>query len=291
MERIVFALPENEILAESIATKLKADKGELVIRQFPDGESYIRIVSNVSGKEIILVCSMHQPDDKFLPLYFVANKLKDSGATKIILIAPYLAYMRQDKQFNQGEAVTSGYFAKLISSCVDELITIDPHLHRTHSMSEIYSIPCKVIHATVLISDYIEKNIENPLLIGPDSESEQWVSEVAKDAKAPFIILNKMRKGDNEVEVSVPHVDLFKNHTPVIVDDIISTAQTMIATIGHLKNAGMKQPVCIGVHGIFANNAYLELLNSGVKEVITCNTIIHPSNKIQIDNIIADGIL
>ncbi len=290
MERIVFALPDNEILAESITAKLNAVKGELVIRRFPDGESYVRVITEVKEKEIILVGTLHQPDEKLLPLYYLSKNLKDLGATKIILIAPYLAYMRQDKKFNSGEAITSEYFAKLISSFADELITIDPHLHRRHAMSEIYTIPCKVLHASQLISDYIKAQIKNPLLIGPDSESEQWVKEVASNADTPFIILQKERLGDNEVKVSIPQVEKYIDCTPVLIDDIISTARTMIETITHLKNAGMKPPVCIGVHGVFAGNAFEDLQKSGISKIITCNTIPHSSNGIDITALICKSV-
>jgi ribose-phosphate pyrophosphokinase len=157
-------------------------------------------------------------------------------------------------------------------------------------LSEIYAIPTTVIHAADLISKWIRGNIEKPLLVGPDSESEQWVSEVAHHADAPFIILEKTRRGDEEVEISVPHVEKYKECTPVLVDDIISTARTMIETIGHLKSAGMKKPVCIGIHGIFANNAFSDLLIAGAEDVVTCNTIPHESNRIKIDEVIFSSI-
>jgi len=160
-----------------------------------------------------------------------------------------------------------------------------------NGLDEIYSIPATVIHAADLISKWISRHIEEPLLVGPDSESAQWVYEVAKNAEAPFIVLEKIRKSDEDVEVSVPNVQDYKNHTPVLIDDIISTARTMIATIGHLKKTEMKKPVCIGVHGIFANNAYSDLLNAGAEEVITCNTIPHESNKIKIDEIISSMLI
>lgn len=291
METIVFALPGNELLADKISSSLNATKGELVIRRFPDRESYVRVITDVKDKEVILVCTLHEPDEKLLQLFFLSKNLKDLGAKKIKLVAPYLAYMRQDKIFNAGEAVTSEYFAKLISSFADELITIDPHLHRRHSMSEIYSIPCSVLHASGLVSKYIKEEIENPLLIGPDSESEQWVSEVAKNAGAPFIVLQKERHGDKDVKVTVPQVEKVKDRTPVLVDDIVSTAHTMIETIKHLKKAKMKSPVCIGVHAVFAGNAYEELKSSGAKIVVTCNTIPHSSNKIDITELIIGNIL
>lgn len=291
MEKIFFAIPGNEELSKSLAEKCHAETGKVIIREFPDEETYVKIDSDVKDKQVIIVCTLNHPDKKLLPLYFLSQTVKELGAKSVCLVSPYLAYMRQDKRFYPGEGITSVYFAKLISSFADSLITIDPHLHRRSNLAEIYSISTKILHASTLISDWIKTNIDKPLLVGPDKESEQWVSEVSHNADAPFLILEKIRRGDEDVEVSVPDVEKFKIYTPVLIDDIISTAQTMISTIYHLKKAGMKDPVCIGVHGIFANNAFADLIHAGAKEVITTNTIIHNSNKIQIDKIIADAIL
>lgn len=286
----MFALPGNETLVKNIAVAIQADLGDTEIRNFPDGETYVRILSNVEAKDVIIVCTLHHPDVKLLPLLFLCNLLRDLKVKSICLVAPYLAYMRQDKQFYPGEAVTSEYFAKLLSSLVDRLITIDPHLHRRISMKEIYSIPCEVLHADGLISQWVKKNIPDALLIGPDSESEQWVSEVAKNAGVPFIVLQKIRHGDRNVDVSVPNIQKYKDFTPVLVDDIISTARTMIETVKHLKKAGMKPPVCIGVHPVFSENAYLDLVNCGIGKIITCNTIMHESNGIDISELVSSVI-
>ena len=286
MESIFFSLPSNESLTRSLAAKANAEIGSAIIRQFPDHETYIKVISDVREKRVILVCTLNHPDEKLLPLYFLSKTVKELGADSIYLVAPYLAYMRQDKRFQSGEGITSAYFASLLSSFADRLITIDPHLHRRSSLSEIYSIPTTAIHAADTISQWVKINIENPVLIGPDSESEQWVSAIAKKANAPYIILEKIRRSDIDVEVSVPQVAVYKGYTPVLIDDIISTARTMIETIGHLLRAGMSNPVCIGVHGIFAGTAYRDLLAAGVKEVITCNTIMHETNRIGIDDLL-----
>lgn len=287
MKTILFSLPGNEELTALLAQKMDAEVGEATLRKFPDGESYIRILSDVKGKCVVLVCTLHEPDEKLLPLYFLSNTAKSLGAMCTCLVAPYLAYMRQDKVFNEGEGVTSTFFGKLISGFADSMTTVDPHLHRINSLGEVYDIPNKVIHAADAISEWIKDNIKNPVLIGPDSESEQWVSEVAKKAGAPFTVLQKVRHGDRDVEVSVPDVDKYKEATPVLVDDIISTARTMIETVQHLKNAGMKPPICIGIHPVFSGNAYQELLDSGVSKIVTCNTIPHPSNAIDLSDSIA----
>lgn len=289
MKTILFALPGNEQLANQLSIEMNVSLGDVVVRRFPDGESFVQIKSDVKGKVVVLVCTLHEPDSKLLPLFFLSKTAMDLGAKNTCLITPYLAYMRQDKRFHSGEGITSEYFGSLISMFASSLITIDPHLHRRHSLSEIYSIKSAVIHAASEISNWIKVEVKNPVLIGPDSESEQWVSEVANRAKVPFIILEKIRYGDKEVEVSIPQVDGFKQHTPVLVDDIISTARTMIETVGHLKKAGMKSPICIGVHAVFAGDAYQNLLDTGVERVVTCNTIEHQSNGINMTKLIAQS--
>jgi ribose-phosphate pyrophosphokinase len=291
MSRIFFALPGNEKLTESLANKCNSELGVAIIRHFPDGETYIKIESDVKGKQILIVCSFHHPDEKIIPVCFLSQTARDLGAQNVTLIAPYLSYMRQDVRFYPGEGLTSAYFAKIISSHVDLLVTIDPHLHRIQSLSEIYSIPTIVISTTELISKWIKENIKQPLLIGPDIESKQWVSEIAKNAGAPCIILHKIRKSDTEVEISIPDIEKYIHNTPVLVDDIISTARTMISTIRHLQNSGMPKPVCISIHGIFAGNSFDDLINTGIDQLVTCNTIIHQTNQINIDQLLSSGIL
>ncbi|WP_242927202.1 ribose-phosphate pyrophosphokinase [Pontibacter vulgaris] len=291
MKKVFFSLPGNETLTQSLAAILGAELGETEIRHFPDGESYVRVLSDVKAKSVVLVCTLHHPDTKFLPLYLLAQTLREQGTTDICLVAPYLAYMRQDKQFKQGEAVTSRYFARLIESIADSLITIDPHLHRFHTISELYTIPARALHAAPLLASWVQQHVSKPILIGPDEESMQWVKEVAILAGAPYLVLHKTRLGDENVQVSQPQLAAYTNHTPVLVDDIISTAHTMIETIQHLKQLTIQKPVCIGVHAVFAGGAYENLVQAGAAAIVTCNTIPHFSNAISVDKLLAEAIL
>lgn len=290
MKKIVIAYHGNEFIAASLTDGLKCSHGEIEMRKFPDGETYLRLITDVLDKEVIVVATLHRPDDKFLSIVFLLRLLRDAGTSKITLVAPYLAYMRQDKQFKPGEAVTSTYFGELISPLIDELVTIDPHLHRHLSLSNIYSAKSKVLHASQSIATWIKSSVSNPVLIGPDSESEQWVSQVAAMAGAPYIVLNKERHGDRNVEISFPEISSFRECTPVLVDDIISTAHTMIVTVRRLRELGFNKPVCIGVHAIFADNSFHELQDAGSAQIVTCNTIAHSSNAIDLSSIIIDAL-
>lgn len=285
---IVFSLFESGHLADEICQKLQYSRGAINIHHFPDKEIMIRIDTPVKNNTAIFVASTDRPNEKMAALFFAANTAKDLGATKVGLIAPYLAYMRQDKQFHPGESITSKYYAQMISAHFDWLMTIDPHLHRWHALNEVFTIPSKLLHATQAIANWLQNNIQNPVLIGPDMESEQWVGEIAKTADIPFLIVNKQRLGDASVKSTIPKIENYMNHTLVVIDDIISTGMTMIATINHLKSLNSNPIYCIGVHAIFADNAYEKL--SALAEVITCNTITHPSNKIDVSNIIIEAL-
>lgn len=290
MKPLLVPLPGNEPLAEALAAAAGADAGRAEVRVFPDGETYLRFETDVAGRDLVLLCTLDRPDPKFLPLVFAAAAARDLGAKRVGLVAPYLAYMRQDRRFRSGEAVTSVYFAQILSAQFDWLVTVDPHLHRHHSLAEIFRIPARAVHAATLMSKWIAREVENPLLVGPDRESEQWVAAVARDAGAPHIVLEKIRHGDRDVEVSVPDIARWRDHTPVLVDDIVSTARTMIETVRHLKDAGLPPPVCIAVHGIFAGRAYGDLVDAGAARIVTTNTVPHESNVIDVTKLLADGV-
>jgi ribose-phosphate pyrophosphokinase len=269
-------------LVDELARELELEKGQLIQRQFPDGESYLKYETPIKGSKIIFVDTLDHPNEKILPLIFAAHTAKELGAMKVGLIAPYLAYMRQDTRFNAGEAITSITFAKLISQTFDWMITVDPHLHRYNSLREIYSIPTQVVTAAPVVASWIHKHVKQPILIGPDDESKQWVSQIAQTINIPFTMLEKLRFSDHDVRVSVPSLDEFPKHVPVLVDDIVSTGQTMIETISKLKSLKTKQPICIVVHPIFAGITTQTLMDAGAKQVISCNTIAHDSNKLDI---------
>ncbi len=287
---LLVALPGNEAMAQSLAQKLDAVLGEVEIRQFPDGETYVRYRTAVEGRRVMLLCTLDRPDTKFLPLMFCAAAARDLGARSVGLIAPYLAYMRQDRRFHPGEAVTSGHFAAAISEWIDWLVTVDPHLHRIDSLSQIYRVPAVAVQSAPLLADWISRNVERALLIGPDMESEQWVAAVAERAGAPFVTLRKVRHGDHSVDLTLPDIDRWRDHTPVLVDDIISTGGTMVETLRHLAQSGLRPAACVAVHGVFAKNAYDDLLRAGAAMIATTNSVAHATNGIDLSALLADGV-
>ncbi len=286
---MLIAMPGNEAMAQSIAAALGAEIGQLELRAFPDGESYLRFGTTPADRNIALVCTLNHPDAKMLQLMFAAAAAHDLGARQVGLIAPYLAYMRQDRRFKPGEAVTSREVARLLSDAFNWLVTVDPHLHRYTSLAEIYRIPTRVVHAAPLISQWIKANVPQALLIGPDSESEQWVSAVASDAGVPFTVLQKVRHGDRDVEITLRDVAHLGERTPVFVDDIISSGHTMAEAVRLVAAHTSKHPVCIAVHGLLADDSDQLLAAAGAR-LVTSNTVLHASNAIDVAPLLAEGV-
>ena len=289
MSRVLLALPVHAALAQSLAARLHARVGRLAWRRFPDGESLVTVDEDLADADVALLASLHHPDEIALPLRFTAATAREFGARTVGLIAPYLAYMRQDTRFHPGEAVSAPLFARFVEDSFDWLITVDPHLHRNPDLATLYRIPARRVSAAPCVAQWIAEHVPNALLIGPDGESEQWVSDIAQRAGVPFQVLSKQRRGDRDVEVSLPDATKAQGHTPVIVDDIVSSGRTMIETLGHLRRLGLPPAVCIAIHAVFAQDAYAQLLAAGAARVVSTDAIPHPSNAIDLAELLSQA--
>ncbi len=286
---LILFSPMEHPMSVLLSQHLHAEIGEVENRLFPDGESYLKVCSLVRGKHCLILMDLVNPDTKYLPLIFLANTLKELGALSVGLVAPYLCYMRQDKRFNEGEAITSKIFAKALSDNVDWLVTVDPHLHRYESLSEIYTIPTRVVRAASAIAEFLKKE-DDLLLVGPDSESEQWVSRIANYAGHPYLIGEKVRSGDRNVHVEIQGVQAYVDKKVFVIDDVISSGHTILECVNELKSKGIQHIGCITVHGLFADEADSMLVMCGLKELISCNTVPHTSNVIDVSEGVADAV-
>jgi len=287
-QRVLIAMPGCDTATMRLAIPLRAELGHTAVTRFPDGESYVRLYTPVHGAEAAIVCTLDRPDEKLLPLLWLAIAARQGGARRVGLIAPYLPYMRQDVIFNAGEIRAAEHFAALLNPVFDWLVTVDPHLHRISHLSEVYRVPTVAVEAAPAIAEWIQTHVQAPFLIGPDEESRQWVEQVAGMCGAPWAALTKTRHSAWHVEVAeLPNIP--PRCVPVLVDDIISTGRTMLAAAGLLQRAGKPQPVCVGVHAVFAADAYSQLCAASA-EVVTCDTIPHPSNQIALTGPLVDAI-
>lgn len=285
---IVFSLGAQS-LSDSLTSGLNAQQGTFESRSFPDGETYLKLTTDVRGADCIVLMDLSRPNAKFLPLIFLTETFRELGAASVGLVAPYLCYMRQDRRFTAGEAITSKLFASTLSRYVDWLVTVDPHLHRYESLAEIYSIPSKVVQGAPALADWL-KSQKSVLLVGPDAESEQWVSQIAAISRHPFVIGEKQRRGDRDVVIKLPALASAARQRVMIIDDVIASGYTILQCLKALRLQGVASIGCAAVHGIFADGIDSVLMQSGLAELATTNTIKHSSNCIDISPLLIPAV-
>lgn len=290
MNTMILALPGAENLAQTLASLLRCPASTLEVHRFPDGEGLVRLRTGVQGQRVLLVAHLDHPDDKTLPLLFAADAARDLGATEVGLVAPYLPYMRQDERFRPGEAITSRTFARVLSAAVDWLVTVDPHLHRLDSLDAIYTARTRVVAAAAAIAEWLTREAHQPFLVGPDSESEQWVADVAGRLGAPYVVMTKERRGDRDVQVRMPAAADCAGRVPVLLDDIASSGHTLAAAAQVLHAAGWPRPLCIAVHALLDASGMDLLHRAGVMRIVSCDTIPHPTNAIALAPWLAEGV-
>ena len=229
------------------------------------------------------------PNKTLLDLFFLGKTLKDLKAKKVIFLVPYLGFMRQDKRFNSGEAINAKIMSQMINECCDKIITIDPHLHRILKMSDVFTNGINLT-ANHLIAKYIKNNFKNFVIIGPDWESFQWAEEIAKETNSKNTVMDKTRFSGRKIENKIKKEIDLKGKNIIIVDDIISTGKTMIGALKEAKKRGARSVNAIGVHGLFIEKGYEKMKKAGFNKIVSTNTIIHKTNKIDIIDLFLEKI-
>jgi ribose-phosphate pyrophosphokinase len=275
----IHAFPGFEAEAEKLAAATGLPLYLVDIHTFPDGES--RVTVQPGKGTAILFAGLDHPDSRLVPLILAASALRDSGADRIVLACPYLCYMRQDMAFTRGEAVSQRVIGGLLARYFDRVVTVDPHLHRISALSDVMpGIEADTLSAAALIGDIIAADpaLAGAALIGPDSESRQWVSVAAERAGCAFLVAAKVRHGDRDVQVSLPHAEEAKGRPAVIVDDLISSGTTICRAAEILTEAGATRVEAIAVHVLASQPALDAMKVAGVARVRSSSSIAHPTN-------------
>ncbi|MCG6937511.1 MAG: ribose-phosphate diphosphokinase [Gammaproteobacteria bacterium] len=287
---IILAFEEYERQSRMLAQALDMPCKMIQRHRFPDGESKLTLPAGLA--EHVLLCqSLDHPNEKLVELLLAAKAARLQGAKQLTLIAPYLCYMRQDKAFHPGEVVSQTIVGKFLAELFDNVITVDPHLHRIHRLQQ--AVPARhavALSATSLMAEFLHEQHENPILLGPDSESEQWVNAVASPNRWQYGVCHKIRSGDKEVEITLPEIDLRKRDV-VIVDDVASSGQTLaVASKQCLLNNAAHVDVLV-THALFANNAKHRLLEAGVRHIWSTDSVAHESNVISLSGLLKQAVL
>ena len=288
MNVTVLGFTECREPATALAQELGTAHCEVELHSFPDGESLVRVPP--PGETALLYRSLDNPNAKLVELLLAASALRDNGAKRVMLVAPYLAYMRQDMAFNPGEAVSQKVLGALIADHFDGLVTIDPHLHRIARLAEaVPGIPALSLSAAPILSAAVDRR-QQPVLVGPDSESRQWVEAIAGPLGFDMLLGEKTRHGDREVNVVFPGIERVTGRPAVLVDDVISSGETLIAAASQLLAAGAASVEALATHCLAGADDLARLTEAGISRIRTAQTVDSPTACLPIAGLLAQAI-
>jgi len=236
---------------------------------------------------VALLRGLYQPNEKLAGLMIAAPAARELGAQHLTLVCPYLAYMRQDIAFRPGEAVSQRHVGRALALWFDTVITVDPHLHRVSTLDEV--VPGRrgiALSAAATLGAWVAARLDNPLLIGPDEESAQWVGVAARTQGLDHAICRKLRHGDRDVDVALPEVNVAGREV-VLLDDLASTGRTMIAAALACLRQGARSVDVAVTHGLFIGDAIDELAAAGVRHVWSTDSVPHRSNAVPLAPLLA----
>lgn len=286
---LVLGFADYAVQAQALAAALELPYADVAVHRFPDGESKLTLPAVLP--ECVIVCrSLDRPNDKLIELLLCTEAARAAGVRRLILVAPYLCYMRQDMAFQPGEAISQRIVGQFLARLFDAVVTVDPHLHRIERLEQ--ALPCPqalALSAGELLGAYLHEHWPEALLLGPDAESRQWVQAIADRYGLTCTVAHKDRRGDREVSVSVPALAV-AGRTVVLVDDMASTARTLIKAAEQVQQRGAVAIKALVTHALFDAAALAQMRAAGIDFVGSSDSVSHSSNLVRLAPLLARAV-
>ena len=283
--------PSSQELAKKLSRKIKATFVKSELRVFPDGEGKITLNSVPKRGKIIIVQSLFPPVDSNL-VYLLSLISKARKFSKnISVVIPYMGYARQDREFLPGEIITINVISKLINSVgATKLLVTDIH---SKIALDHFTIPTKNVSAIPLLANHIKKmKLKNSIVISPDQGGKNRALEFAKSLNADCIASEKQRnQKTGKGKIISTNLQQVKNRDLILVDDMISTGDSIIKASKFLKKQKCKRIFVVCTHALLINDAEDKIKKSGVTKIISTNSILGKTSLVDISGIISDEIL
>jgi ribose-phosphate pyrophosphokinase len=287
----IHSLPSAALDASRLASRLRIPMHQIGLHRFPDGE--LRVTVGATASTAILYVPLDQPNEKIVSVLFATEALRRNGAERVVLVAPYLCYMRQDAAFQEGEAISQKVIGHLFAGIFDRIVTVDAHLHRTTRLRSVFpNVPADNLSAIPAIARVLQTTGIDPrtVVVGPDVESLPWVRDLAGRLGLVHTVAQKTRRGDRSVEIQFAEQHLFEGQPVLLFDDIVSSGGTLVTCAKALVAAGATSVDVVVTHALFPPELVADFLNSGIRSIRSTHSVPHPTNAIPLDDIIATAL-
>jgi ribose-phosphate pyrophosphokinase len=293
---VIHFFADSEAPARRLAELLGAPAAPIEVHVFPDGERRVR-VGETSGQAILYRslndATARDPDDKLIEVLLAASALRDRGAVRVTLVAPYLSYMRQDVAFRPGEAVSQKVLGDLLGRGFDRVIAVDPHLHRTRDLDAVFGPGRNLaLSAAPAFVELLraEKVPPETLVIGPDAESLAQVRRLAEPLGLQYLTAEKRRSGDREVEIAFPAGTALKGRPVVLFDDMVSTGATLSRCAVLALERGARSVEALAVHALYGPGEAAGFEAAGIGRLRSSDSLAHPSNAVFLAPLLAEAL-
>jgi ribose-phosphate pyrophosphokinase len=294
----ILAFDDERGRAAEMAQALGVPLAIIDRHRFPDGELRLRLPPVLLG-DVVVWRGLHQPNEKLVELLILAPGARELGARRLLLVCPYLAYMRQDIAFAPGEIVSQRHVGRLLALHFDAVLTVDPHLHRIASLDEV--LPGSrgvVLSAAGLLGAWVAGKVPDAMLLGPDEESAPWVVRAARQGAEALgkphpldhAVCVKQRINDHEVRVALPPGLALRGRSVVLIDDMASTGQTLAELARRCLESGAASVDVAVTHALFVGDAMVTLVRAGVRHVWSTDCVPHASNAVSVLPMLAEAL-
>ncbi len=267
----IFSGTHSEYLAKEIAQRFGEPLGKVNIQKFSDGEIGVEFKESIRGQFVFLVQSTFAPTDNLMELLLMIDAAKRASAYKVIAVIPYYGYARQDRKDRPRVAIGSKLVANMLTAAgADRVITMDLHAPQIQGY---FDIPVDHLDSSAIFIPYIEDlNLENLTFAAPDVGSANRIREIASYFEVEMVICDKHRKRANEIHSMVVIGDV-TDRDIILIDDICDTGGTLAKSAGLLMEKGARSVRAFCTHPVLSGNAYENINNSALLEMVVCNTI------------------
>lgn len=275
--------------AQRLAAAIDLEVTPIGLHRFPDGESLVTAAG--AGRTAIVFRSLDNPNAKLVETLLAAASLRKQGAEKLILVAPYLSYMRQDKEFTAGQAVSAAIVGQWLGNAFDAVVTIAPHLHRIARLDDVVTSPLALaLDPGPLMAEGLPRGAHEKLFVlGPDEESEPLAKSFAARLCSPYAVARKVRHGDRAVDVNLP-LQALADARVILIDDMVSTGETLAACARQARLSGAAIIDAVTAHVVGPADPLPVLRAAGIRQLYSCDTLAHDSNRFETAGLLASAL-